>query len=106
MNETEHLLSSEKNENRLLESSAKIKVRLSTEQRSVRRLKEIHKLKRKNLVLSDKRYSCYVKLRKQDPTTYGYLLLILEIMKISECIGSNGNKIQRLRTMIKQEMSF
>lgn len=86
--------------------SGSIKIILATEKRNIRRLKEIHKLKRKNLVLSDKRYSCYVKLRKQDPTTYGYLLLILEIMKISECIGSNGNKIQRLRTMIKQEMSF
>lgn len=105
MNETEYLLSSEKNANRLLETTARIKVRLSTEQRSIRRLKEIHKLKRKNLVLSDKRYSCYVKLRRYDPTTYGYLLLILEIMKISERIGSNGNKVQRLRTMIKQEMS-
>lgn len=38
--------------------------------------------------------------------TYGYQVLILEIMKISERIGSNGNKVQRLRTMIKQEMSF
>ena len=85
--------------------SGSIKIILATEKRNIRRLKEIHKLKRKNLVLSDKRYSCYVKLRKHDPTTYGYQILILEIMKISECIGSNGNKMQRLRTMIKQEMS-
>lgn len=86
--------------------SGSIKIVLATEKRNIRRLKEIHKLKRKNLVLSDKRYSCYVKLRRHDPTTYGYKVLILEIMKISERIGSNGNKIQRLRTMIKQEMSF
>lgn len=83
--------------------SGSIKIILATEKRNIRRLKEIHKLKRKNLVLSDKRYSCYVKLRRHDPTTYGYLLLILEIMKISERIGNNGNKIQRLRTMIKQD---
>lgn len=86
--------------------SGSIKIVLVAEQRNIRRLKEIHKLKRKNLVLSDKRYSCYVKLKKNDPMSYKYLLLILEIMNISERIGSNGNKIQRLRTMIKQEMSF
>ena len=36
-------------------------------------LRKIHKLKRENLVLSDKRYSKYLKLRKFDSTTLGFL---------------------------------
>ena len=35
-------------------------------------LRKIHKLKRENLVLSDKRYSKYLKLRKFDSTTLGF----------------------------------
>ena len=65
-------------------------------------LRKIHKLKRDNLVLSDKRYSNYLKLRKFDSTTIGFLDTFLEVLKISERIGKNGNKIQRLRTKISQ----
>ena len=65
-------------------------------------LRKIHKLKRENLVLSDKRYSKYLKLRKFDSTTLGFLDTFLEVLKISERIGKNGNKIQRLRTKISQ----
>ena len=65
-------------------------------------LRKIHKLKRENLVLSDKRYSKYLKLRKFDSTTLGFLGAFLEVLKISERIGKNGNKIQRLRTKISQ----
>ena len=36
-------------------------------------LRKIHKLKRENLVLSDKRHSKYLKLRKFDSTTFGFL---------------------------------
>ena len=65
-------------------------------------LRNIHKLKRENLVLSDKRHSKYLKLRKFDSTTFGFLDTFLEVLKISERIGKNGNKIQRLRTKISQ----
>ena len=65
-------------------------------------LRKIHKLKRENLVLSDKRYSKYLKLRKFDSTTLGFSDTFLEVLKISECIGKNGNKIQRLQTKISQ----
>ena len=65
-------------------------------------LRKIHKLKRENLVLSDRRYSKYLKLRKFDSTTLGFLDTFLEVLKISERIGKNGNKIQRLRTKISQ----
>ena len=65
-------------------------------------LRKIHKLKRENLVLSDKRHSKYLKLRKFDSTTLGFLDTFLEVLKISERIGKNGNKIQRLRTKISQ----
>ena len=66
------------------------------------KLRKIHKLKRENLVLSDKRYSKYLKLRKFDSTTIGFLDTFVEVLKISERIGKNGNKIQRLRTKISQ----
>lgn len=65
-------------------------------------LRKIHKLKRENLVLSDKRYSKYLNLRKFDSTTLGFSDTFLEVLKISERIGKNGNKIQRLRTKISQ----
>ena len=65
-------------------------------------LRKIHKIKRENLVLSDKRHSKYLKLRKFDSTTIGFLDTFLEVLKISERIGKNGNKIQRLRTKISQ----
>ena len=65
-------------------------------------LRKIHKLKHENLVLSDKRYSKYLKLRKFDSTTIGFLGTFVEVLKISERIGNNGNKIQRLRTKISQ----
>ena len=65
-------------------------------------LRKIYKLKRENLVLSDKRYSKYLNLRKFDSTTLGFSNTFLEVLKISERIGKNGNKIQRLRTKISQ----
>ena len=65
-------------------------------------LRKIHKLKRENLVLSDKRYSKYLKLRKFDSTTLWFSDTFSEVLKISERIGKNGNKIQRLRTKISQ----
>ena len=46
-------------------------------------LRKIHKLKRENLVLSDKRHSMYLKLRKFDSTTLGFLYTFLEVLKIS-----------------------
>ena len=44
-------------------------------------LRKIHRIKRENLVLSDRRYSKYLKLRKFDSTTIGFLDTFLEVLK-------------------------
>ena len=68
--------------------------------------RKIHKLKRENLVLGDVRKSTFnhlitLKIRGDlgEVKMFG---LTIKIMKISERIGKNGNKIQRLRTKISQ----
>lgn len=79
---------------------------LNVEQRNTRRLAKIHKLKRENRVLSDRRFSCYLKLRsyaQHEVTTIGYANTLQMFMKLSERIGKNGAKVQRLRTLIQQE---
>lgn len=87
-------------------------------------LRKIHKLKRENLVLSDRRKSLVssIKLNGRiylktvsECILYGRdfygirnscedntLKEIVMLNKISERIGKNGNKIQRLRTKISQ----
>ena len=69
-------------------------------------LRKIHKLKRENLVLSDVRKSTFNHLitlkTRWDLGEVKMFGLIIKIMKISERIGKNGNKIQRLRTKISQ----
>ena len=66
-------------------------------------LREIHKLKRKNLVLSDLRKCLQTKTGGE---IYVYGSDIREDMRLmcelSERIGKNGNKIQRLRTKTSQ----
>ena len=76
-------------------------------------LRKIHKLKRENLVLSDRRMSLQSKTGGE---LYVYDLNILDVFvkrnlskedirlicELSERIGKNGNKIQRLRTKISQ----
>ena len=87
-------------------------------------LRKIHKLKRENLVLSDRRKSLVSSVQLNgriylktvsECILYGRdfsgirnscedntLKEIIIINKISERIGKNGNKIQRLRTKISQ----
>lgn len=67
-------------------------------------LRKIHKLKRENLVLSDRRKSILQCKSNFNKAKYHYYCK--EDFKIlfdtSERIGKNGNKIQRLRTKISQ----
>ena len=70
--------------------------------------RKIWKLKRKNVVLGQQRKACYKEV-KRFFTLWGNSgngqaqLWIRKIEKISEQIGKNSNKIQRLRTLIQQE---
>lgn len=69
------------------------------------RLKKIHRLKRKNRILSDRRKSTEDRLFIEATKFTGGLVILkrLEhIMKLSEQIGKNSAKIQRLRTLISQ----
>lgn len=76
-------------------------------------LRKIHKLKRENLVLSDRRKS--IKniqildgFYRDDEFIVTHLPRMMErieldlLCELSERIGKNGNKIQRLRTKISQ----
>ena len=76
-------------------------------------LRKIHKLKRENLVLSDRRKS--IKniqmldgFYRDDEFIVTHLPRMMErieldlLCELSERIGNNGNKIQRLRTKISQ----
>ena len=67
-------------------------------------LRKIHKLKRENLVLSDLRKSILrYKSRYNNSNIHTYNECELrQLFKMSERIGKNGNKIQRLRTKISQ----
>ena len=67
-------------------------------------LRKIHKLKRENLVLGDERKAILnYKCRHSCATYHTYNdCEMRRIFKISERIGKNGNKIQRLRTKISQ----
>lgn len=69
-------------------------------------LRNIHKLKRENLVLGQQRTSAFnrlitLKIRK-DLGSVKLTISTIKIMELSERIGKNGNKIQRLRTKISQ----
>ena len=67
-------------------------------------LRKVHKLKRENLVLGDERKAILnYKSRRSCATYHTYNdCEMRRIFKISERIGKNGNKIQRLRTKISQ----
>ena len=70
--------------------------------------RKIHKLKRENVKLGQQRKACYKEVKAYF-TLWGNSgngqaqLWIHKIEKISEQIGKNSNKIQRLRTLIQQE---
>ena len=67
-------------------------------------LRKIHKLKRENLVLSDRRKSILQCKSNFDKAKYHYYCKedFQILFNTSERIGKNGNKIQRLRTKISQ----
>ena len=76
-------------------------------------LRKIHKLKRENLVLSDRRkliknIQVLDGFYRDDEFIVTYLPRMMErtelemLLELSERIGKNGNKIQRLRTKISQ----
>lgn len=97
---------------------------LTIEQRNRRRLAKIHKLKRENRTLSDQRKElvkataidskiwlktvteCILTGREFKGVRQSFDNNIIKrqmlLNKISEKIGKNGNKIQRLRTLINQ----
>ena len=67
-------------------------------------LRKIHKLKRENLVLSDRSKSILQCKSNFNKAKYHYYFKedFQILFDISERIGKNGNKIQRLRTKISQ----
>ena len=67
-------------------------------------LRKIHKLKRENLVLSDRRKSALQCKSNFNNAKYHYYCKedFQILFNMSERIGKNGNKIQRLRTKISQ----
>lgn len=84
---------------------------LTVEQRNIRRLAKIHKLKRENKVLGARRKSYYKEVKawfgQYGNTGNAHALLWLEkINKTSEKIGKNSAKIQRLRTLINQDKAW
>lgn len=97
---------------------------LTVEQRNNRRLAKIHKLKRENRTLSSQR-KVSAKMLKEVNNSYlsavanvvvngGNVdfvhnqrkmmleMLIVKLSKLSEKIGKNSSKIQKLRTLINQ----
>lgn len=69
------------------------------------RLKKIHRLKRKNRTLSDRRKANEDRLVIEATKFTGGLVILKRlkhVMKLSEQIGKNSAKIQRLRTLISQ----
>ena len=67
-------------------------------------LRKIHKLKRENLVLSARRKSILQCKSNFNKAKYHYYCTedFQILFDISERIGKNGNKIQRLRTKVSQ----
>ena len=67
-------------------------------------LRKIHKLKRDNLVLSDRRKSILQCKSNFNKAKYHYYCKedFQILFDISDRIGKNSNKIQRLRTKISQ----
>ena len=67
-------------------------------------LRKIHKLKRENLVLSARRKSILQCKSNFNKAKYHYYCKedFQILFDISERIGKNGNKIQRLRTKVSQ----
>lgn len=81
-----------------------MKIQYSSKQR------KIHKLKRDNVVLGQKRRgssnSIYIKQNKSELFSGDLMIALNNIKHWSEKIGKNSAKIQRLRTQIQQEKSL
>lgn len=83
---------------------------LTVEQRNNRRLAKIHKLKRENVKLGQQRTAMFnhlitLKVRAE----LGAVKLVGltdKLMSMSEQIGKNSAKIQRLRTLIGQDKAW
>ena len=68
-------------------------------------LDKIIRLKKQNRALCDKRKSLQAEVFDKSQSNGWFVaiaLLTIEIIKLSEQIGKNGHKIQRLRTKYKQ----
>lgn len=83
---------------------------LTIEQRNKRRLAKIHKLKRENVKLGQQRTAIFnhlitlkVRAELRVVTMVG---LTDKLMNMSEKIGKNSAKIQRLRTLIGQDKAW
>lgn len=83
---------------------------LTVEQRNNRRLAKIHKLKRENVKFGQKRTAMMgqlISLRAKDKLGVVKLVgLTFKISQVSEKIGKNSAKIQRLRTLIGQSKAW
>ena len=80
---------------------------LTVEQRNNRRLANIHKLKRENVKLGQQRTAIFnrlITLKVRDELGAVKLVgLTTKLLNLSEKIGKNSAKIQRLRTLIGQD---
>ena len=83
---------------------------LTVEQRNTRRLAKIHKLKRENVKLGQQRTAIFnrlITLRVRDELGAVELVgLTCKLLNMSEKIGKNSSKIQRLRTLISQDKAW
>lgn len=72
--------------------------------------RKIHKLKRENVVLGQKRRgssnSIYIKQNKSELFSGDLMIALNNIKHWSEKIGNNSSEIQRLRTQIQQEKAL
>ena len=87
----------------LFEKQPKMKKQYSSKQR------KIHKLKRENVVLGQKRSELFYRILSYRVNNLSYdrhISLNRELCDLSQRIGKNSAKIQRLRTQIQQEKAL
>ena len=72
--------------------------------------RKIHKLKRENVVLGQKRAALFYRIlcygANYNLTHHRHISLNIKMCNLSEKIGKNSAKIQRLRTQIQQSKSL
>lgn len=87
----------------LFEKQPKMKKQYSSKQR------KLHKLKRENVVLGQKRSELFYRILSYRVNNLSYdrhISLNRELCDLSQRIGKNSAKIQRLRTQIQQEKAL